>query len=195
MPFIGVDEFDGVNGMLMELRWICPHLIVGDIIGLKTLVFLLFLCYYIAMSVWFLLTFIDIRSLQVANDITGFFLPCSTYNVFDMLGVFMLPVLTPCISHSSRFDNGWVIKIDRGLDIYMPAESWFSIGFCDFDLRPCRETVVHIFRRPIVNNVWATLLNSRHWFNVLRKLSFLCLCQRSMIYHLQILNLQFYNYH
>lgn len=46
-----------------------------------------------------------------------------------------------------RFDTGWVVKIGRGLDIYKAAESKFSIGFCDFDLRPCHQTTVDIFNR------------------------------------------------
>lgn len=45
-----------------------------------------------------------------------------------------------------RLDNGWVIKIGRGLDIYQRPENWFSIGTSDFDLRPCLETMVDIFR-------------------------------------------------
>ncbi|KAK7097718.1 MIT domain-containing protein 1-like [Littorina saxatilis] len=46
-----------------------------------------------------------------------------------------------------RFDNGWVIKIGRGLDIYRATENKFDIGFCDYDLRPCHETTVDIFHR------------------------------------------------
>ena len=53
---------------------------------------------------------------------------------------------------SHRFDNGWVIKIGRGLDIYKPTENKFSIGFCDFDLRPCHETTVDIFHRKSVRD-------------------------------------------
>lgn len=45
-----------------------------------------------------------------------------------------------------KLDNGWVIKIGRGLDIYQRPENWFSIGTSDFDLRPCLETMVDIFR-------------------------------------------------
>lgn len=42
--------------------------------------------------------------------------------------------------------NGWTIKIGRGLDLYQPPESWFSIGANDMSLRPCRETTVDVFR-------------------------------------------------
>lgn len=52
-----------------------------------------------------------------------------------------------CIFLIFRFDTGWVVKIGRGLDIYKAAESKFSIGFCDFDLRPCHQTTIDIFNR------------------------------------------------
>ncbi|MEQ1839261.1 MAG: BREX system Lon protease-like protein BrxL [Verrucomicrobiales bacterium] len=46
-----------------------------------------------------------------------------------------------------RCDNGWTIKIGRGLDIYLKAEENFTgLGRNDFHLRPCRETKVDIFR-------------------------------------------------
>jgi ATP-dependent Lon protease len=45
-----------------------------------------------------------------------------------------------------RFDNGWVIKISRGLDIYQLAGSWFEIGALDLSLRKCQETRVDIYR-------------------------------------------------
>jgi hypothetical protein len=43
-------------------------------------------------------------------------------------------------------DNGWVIKIGRGLGIYHPAENPYAIGRCNYELRPCRETDVDIYR-------------------------------------------------
>ena len=45
-----------------------------------------------------------------------------------------------------RLDNGWVIKIGRGLDFYQKPEGWFSIGSSDFSLRKCLETKVDIFK-------------------------------------------------
>ena len=45
-----------------------------------------------------------------------------------------------------RIDNGWVIKIGRGLDFYQRPESWFGVGANDLSLRPCLETKVDIFR-------------------------------------------------
>ncbi|XP_028371196.1 MIT domain-containing protein 1 isoform X3 [Phyllostomus discolor] len=46
-----------------------------------------------------------------------------------------------------RFDNGWMIKIGRGLDYFKKPQSRFSLGYCDFDLRPCHETTVDIFHK------------------------------------------------
>lgn len=50
-----------------------------------------------------------------------------------------------------RFNNGWIVKIGRGLDIYKATDNKFSIGFCDFDLRHCHETTVDIFNKTHVN--------------------------------------------
>lgn len=44
-----------------------------------------------------------------------------------------------------RVDNGWVIKIGRGLDFYQKPASWFEIGTNDIALRKCLETKVDIF--------------------------------------------------
>nr|XP_006001431.1 PREDICTED: MIT domain-containing protein 1 [Latimeria chalumnae] len=44
-----------------------------------------------------------------------------------------------------RFNNGWMIKIGRGLDYFKKPQGRFSIGYCDFDLRQCHETTVDIF--------------------------------------------------
>lgn len=45
-----------------------------------------------------------------------------------------------------RLDNGWVIKIGRGLDFYQKPGSWHEIGVNDLALRKCLETKVDIFR-------------------------------------------------
>jgi ATP-dependent Lon protease len=45
-----------------------------------------------------------------------------------------------------RLDNGWVIKIGRGLDYYQKPGSWFEVGAHDLNLRKCLETKVDIFR-------------------------------------------------
>ncbi|XP_003961790.1 MIT domain-containing protein 1 [Takifugu rubripes] len=44
-----------------------------------------------------------------------------------------------------RFDNGWIIKIGRGLDYFKRPKGRFSVGYCDYDLRQCQETTVDIF--------------------------------------------------
>lgn len=45
-----------------------------------------------------------------------------------------------------RLDNGWVIKVGRGLDFYQRPGSWFEVGANDLSLRKCLETKVDIFR-------------------------------------------------
>lgn len=45
-----------------------------------------------------------------------------------------------------RLDNGWVIKIGRGLDIYQRPSGWFEVGAHDLSLRKCLETKVDIYR-------------------------------------------------
>lgn len=45
-----------------------------------------------------------------------------------------------------RLDNGWVIKIGRGLDFYQRPGGWFEVGANDMSLRKCLETKVDIFK-------------------------------------------------
>jgi ATP-dependent Lon protease len=45
-----------------------------------------------------------------------------------------------------RIDNGWVIKIGRGLDFYQKPDGWHAVGASDFSLRRCLETKVDIFK-------------------------------------------------
>lgn len=45
-----------------------------------------------------------------------------------------------------RVDNGWTIKIGRGLDFYQKPGGWFEVGANDLSLRKCLETKVDIFR-------------------------------------------------
>ena len=45
-----------------------------------------------------------------------------------------------------RIDNGWVVKIGRGLDFYQKPTGWFEVGANDLVLRKCLETKVDIFR-------------------------------------------------
>lgn len=44
-----------------------------------------------------------------------------------------------------RIDNGWVIKIGRGLDFYQKPGGWFEVGANELSLRKCLETKVDIF--------------------------------------------------
>lgn len=45
-----------------------------------------------------------------------------------------------------EIDNGWVIKIGRGLDFYQKPNSWFEIGVNDLSLRKCLETKIDIYK-------------------------------------------------
>ena len=45
-----------------------------------------------------------------------------------------------------RLDNGWTIKIGRGLDFYQKPGSWFELGATDLSLRKCLETKIDIFK-------------------------------------------------
>lgn len=45
-----------------------------------------------------------------------------------------------------RIDNGWTVKIGRGLDFFQKPDSWFSVGTNDLSLRKCLETKVDIFK-------------------------------------------------
>jgi ATP-dependent Lon protease len=46
-----------------------------------------------------------------------------------------------------QLDNGWTVKIGRGLDFYQKPDGWFAIGANDFSLRKCLETKVDVFRK------------------------------------------------
>jgi ATP-dependent Lon protease len=46
-----------------------------------------------------------------------------------------------------RIDNGWTVKIGRGLDFYQKPDGWLSIGASDLGLRKCLETKVDIFKQ------------------------------------------------
>lgn len=45
-----------------------------------------------------------------------------------------------------RLDNGWIIKIGRGLDFFKNVQK-FNIGFCEQTLRKCSETTIDIYFR------------------------------------------------
>ncbi|MFH4975612.1 hypothetical protein AB6A40_002321 [Gnathostoma spinigerum] len=44
-----------------------------------------------------------------------------------------------------RFDNGWIVKIGRGLD-YFKNPGRYGLGMSDLNFRSCHETTVDIFR-------------------------------------------------
>jgi ATP-dependent Lon protease len=46
-----------------------------------------------------------------------------------------------------RIDNGWTVKIGRGLDFYQKPDGWSCIGANDLSLRRCLETKVDIFKQ------------------------------------------------
>ena len=48
-----------------------------------------------------------------------------------------------------RIDNGWIVKIGRGLDFFQKPDSWFSVGANDLSLRRCLETKVDIYRKGV----------------------------------------------
>ncbi|MBW6474952.1 MAG: BREX system Lon protease-like protein BrxL, partial [Anaerolineaceae bacterium] len=45
-----------------------------------------------------------------------------------------------------RLDNGWVLKIGRGLDFYQKPLTWHDIGTNDLSLRKCLETKVDVYK-------------------------------------------------
>ena len=45
-----------------------------------------------------------------------------------------------------KLDNGWIIKIGRGLHFYQPPNGYYEIGANDLALRKCVETKVDIFK-------------------------------------------------
>jgi ATP-dependent Lon protease len=45
-----------------------------------------------------------------------------------------------------RIDNGWTVKIGRGLDFFQKPDTWFSVGMNDLSLRKCLETKVDIYK-------------------------------------------------
>ena len=47
----------------------------------------------------------------------------------------------------SRINNGWIIKIGRGLSYFKAPAGKFCLGYHDLDLRPCQETTVDIIHK------------------------------------------------
>lgn len=42
--------------------------------------------------------------------------------------------------------NGYIISIGRGLDMFKPLTSKYSLGMMDYDFRECKETKIDVFR-------------------------------------------------
>lgn len=47
----------------------------------------------------------------------------------------------------ARLSNGYIIKIGRGLNYFLPADK-FCLGQSNYDFRKCKETNVDIFYCP-----------------------------------------------
>lgn len=45
-----------------------------------------------------------------------------------------------------RIDNGWIVKIGRGLDFFQRPDNWYGVGVNDFTLRKCLETKIDIYK-------------------------------------------------
>lgn len=73
--------------------------------------------------------FADVRQSLLENDV-----------------VFAVEFNTQLHDREIRMDNGWIIKIGRGLDFFQKPASWFDIGATDLTLRKCLETKVDIFK-------------------------------------------------
>lgn len=50
------------------------------------------------------------------------------------------------LNREIRTDTDWYIRVDRGLEIYQGPMTQLKIGATNYDLRPCMETKVNIFR-------------------------------------------------
>lgn len=56
-----------------------------------------------------------------------------------------------------RLSNGYIIKIGRGLNYFLPAEK-FCLGTTNYDFRRCKETNVDIFFCPENKTTWEIIL-------------------------------------
>jgi ATP-dependent Lon protease len=101
---------------------------------------------------------VKVGSAQVINLVTGFDDPKQKTDAEEKLRLIASSLVDHGIKLNLKFDenlhdreirldNGWVIKIGRGLDLYQKLDNWFTVGTSDFDLRPCMETKVDIYRK------------------------------------------------
>lgn len=63
---------------------------------------------------------------------------------FDV--VLDIKISPPLHDREIRLNNGWVIKIGRGLDFFQAPDSYFDIGANDLTMRKCRETSIDIYK-------------------------------------------------
>ena len=58
-----------------------------------------------------------------------------------------------------RIDNGWSIKIGRGLYFFQKPDSWFGMGANDISLGRCLETKVDAFKAAGASLLFSTARN------------------------------------
>lgn len=63
---------------------------------------------------------------------------------FDV--VLDIKISPPLHDREIRLNNGWVIKIGRGLDFFQAPDTYFDIGANDLTMRKCRETSIDIYK-------------------------------------------------
>jgi ATP-dependent Lon protease len=113
--------------------------------------------YQIQNFVRFCETIIKLSLIKKINLVTGYDDSNNEIEIRDKLGelkqslleidVVLNIKLNPHLhDREIRLDNGWVIKIGRGLDFYQKPDSWYEIGSNDLDLRKCLETKVDIYK-------------------------------------------------
>ncbi|MFO1432656.1 MAG: BREX system Lon protease-like protein BrxL [Candidatus Competibacteraceae bacterium] len=111
----------------------------------------------VANFVRFCETLIKTPTLQQINLITSYDEQTDLADLQDKLGELKQSLLEMDIvldiklsqklhDREIRLDNGWVIKIGRGLDFYQKPEGGYVIGANDLSLRKCLETKIDIFR-------------------------------------------------
>lgn len=108
-------------------------------------------------------TIVKLSTIRQINLITGYDESTKISEMHDRLGEVKQSLLELDIvldiklnpnlhDREIRLDNGWVIKIGRGLDFYQKPGSWYEIGAIDLSLRKCLETKVDIFKKILLNN-------------------------------------------
>lgn len=96
---------------------------------------------------WFLANFFNFRSSTQQGALWPGLIQRSLKQSLLELDVELEVKLNPNIhDREIRLDNGWVVKIGRGLDFYQRPSGWFEVGAHDLNLRKCLETKVDIFR-------------------------------------------------